>query len=163
MVDSMNIPQIKTKNMTFIMNIKSLFQIVTSGRFRTLAIFFDGGQSVLKTPAVWQTCSLSNFSWIYLCLTVWLWASVQILNHVLKRQYQWARTASGDRGNQSIAWPITLSIQIILKGQSVSQQCQSLWRKLWLVTVLLQIIAKQSTTSNKALTSGCLIRVARVQ
>ena len=62
MVDSMNIPQIKTKNMTFIMNIKSLFQIVTSGRFRTLAIFFDGGQSVLKTPAVWQTCSLSNFS-----------------------------------------------------------------------------------------------------
>ena len=62
LINHMVDPQIKTKNMTFIMNIKSLFQIVTSGRFRTLAIFFDGGQSVLKTPAVWQTCSLSNFS-----------------------------------------------------------------------------------------------------
>ena len=59
--------------------------------------------------------------YLFVCACI---CTVQMLNHIQERETVTVKVASGHRGNQSIPyWPITPSLRIILKGQSVWLQC----------------------------------------
>ena len=75
-------------------------------------------ESVLKTPAVGQTLAFVQFHLEYMSG----WLCVQMLNHIEERDSDsvggiWSPWKSIDASS-----PITRSLQIILKGQSLSQR-----------------------------------------